>query len=76
MSFTHRPAHRISASGPTSPAEQQARVDLELATRDYRGNQLAEKGKAGFSIYAPADDASRVRAAAQDPHLILEILSL
>jgi hypothetical protein len=55
---------------------EQARVDLELATRDYRGNQLAEKGKAGFSIYAPADDASRVRAAAQDPHLILEILSL
>jgi hypothetical protein len=55
---------------------EQARVDLELATRDYRGNQLAQKGKAGFSIYAPADDASRVRAAAQDPHLILEILSL
>jgi DNA-binding MarR family transcriptional regulator len=55
---------------------EQARVDLELATRDYRGNQLAEKGRAGFSIYAPADDASRVRAAAQDPHLILEILSL
>jgi DNA-binding MarR family transcriptional regulator len=55
---------------------EQARVDLELATRDYRGNQLAEKGKAGFSIYAPADDAARVRAAAQDPHLILEILSL
>jgi len=55
---------------------EQARIDLELATRDYRGNQLAEKGKAGFSIYAPADDASRVRAAAQDPHLISEILSL
>jgi len=53
-----------------------ARVDLELATRDYRGHHLAEKGKAGFSIYAPADDASRVRAAVQDPHLISEILSL
>jgi DNA-binding MarR family transcriptional regulator len=55
---------------------EQARVDLELATRDYRGNQIAEKAKAGFSIYAPAEDASRVRAAAQDPHLILEILSI
>jgi hypothetical protein len=55
---------------------EQARVDLELATRDYRGNQLTEKAKAGFSIYAPAEDASRVRAAAQDPHLILEILSI
>ena len=55
---------------------EQSRVDLELATRDYRGHHLAEKGKAGFSIYASADDASRVRAAAQDPHLISEILSL
>src|ERR1700691_6015393 len=55
---------------------EQSRVDLELATRDYRGHHLADKGKAGFSIYAPADDASRVRAAAQDPHLISEILSL
>lgn len=55
---------------------EQSRVDLELATRDYRGHHLAEKGRAGFSIYAPADDASRVRAAAQDPHLISEILSL
>jgi DNA-binding MarR family transcriptional regulator len=55
---------------------EQSRVDLELATRDYRGHHLAEKSKAGFSIYAPADDASRVRAAAQDPHLISEILSL
>ena len=43
---------------------EQARVDLELATRDYRGQHLAEKGKAGFSIYASADDAPRVRAAA------------
>lgn len=55
---------------------EQSRVDLELATRDYRGHHLAAKGKAGFSIYAPADDASRVRAAVQDPHLISEILSL
>jgi hypothetical protein len=55
---------------------EQSRVDLELATRDYRGHHLAEKGKAGFSIYAAADDASRVRAAVQDPHLISEILSL
>ena len=55
---------------------EQSRVDLELATRDYRGHHITEKGKAGFSIYAPADDASRVRAAAQDPHLISEILSL
>jgi len=55
---------------------EQARVDLELATKDYRASHLAEKGKAGFSVYAPAGDADRVRAAIQDPHLISEILSL
>ena len=51
-------------------------VRIEYETRDYRGHHLAGKGKAGFSIYATADDASRVRAAVQDPHLISEILSL
>lgn len=55
---------------------EQARVDLELATKDYRGHHVAEKAKAGFSIYAPADDAPRLRAALQDPELITEILSL
>jgi hypothetical protein len=55
---------------------EQARVDLELATKDYRGHHIAEKAKAGFSIYAPANDAPRLRAALQDPELITEILSL
>jgi hypothetical protein len=53
-----------------------AHLDLELATRDYRGHHLAEKAKAGFSIYAPREDASRVRGALQDPHLITDILAL
>jgi hypothetical protein len=56
--------------------DEQARVDLELVTSDYRGHHLAEKAQAGFSIYAPADEATRVRAALQDPHLMTEILSL
>jgi hypothetical protein len=56
--------------------QEQARVDLELATKDYRAHRVAEKAKAGFSIYAPADDAPRLRAALQDPELITEILSL
>ena len=55
---------------------EQAHIDLELATRAYRGQHLAEKAKAGFSIYASAQDAPRLRAALQDPHLISEILSL
>ena len=55
---------------------EHARIDLELATRAYRGQHLSEKAKAGFSIYASAQDAPRLRAALQDPHLISEILSL
>jgi hypothetical protein len=55
---------------------EQARVDLELATKDYRGHHVADKAKAGFSIYALADEAPRLRAGLQDPQLITEILSL
>lgn len=55
---------------------QQARVDLELATRDYRSAGIAEKAKAGFTIYAPRDEAARLRAAIRDPELTRGILSL
>jgi len=34
---------------------ERARVDLELATSHYRGRNLAEKVRAGFSIYAHAE---------------------
>lgn len=55
---------------------QQARVDLELATQDYRAAGIAEKANAGFTIYAPRDEASRLRAAIRDPELTRGILSL
>ena len=55
---------------------EQARVDLELATQDYRERGLAEKSKAGFTIYAPGNEADRLRAAIRDPELTKEILSL
>lgn len=55
---------------------QQARVDLELATEDYRAAGLAEKARAGFAIYAPRDEAARLRAAIRDPELTRGILSL
>lgn len=55
---------------------QQARVDLELATEDYRTAGIAEKAKAGFTIYAPRDEAARLRAAIRDPELTRGILSL
>ncbi|HEV2313799.1 MAG TPA: hypothetical protein VGR94_00715 [Candidatus Acidoferrales bacterium] len=55
---------------------QQARVDLELATEDYRAAGIAEKTRAGFTIYAPRDEAARLRAAIRDPELTRGILSL
>lgn len=55
---------------------QQARVDLELATQDYRSAGITEKTKAGFMIYAPRDEAARLRAAIRDLELTRGILSL
>lgn len=56
--------------------QTQARVDLELATQDYRERGLAEKSRAGFTIYACGNEADRLRAAIRDPELTKEILSL
>ena len=52
------------------------RVDLELATREYRPRSLAEKAKAGFSIYGRAEDASRLRRILDERELSREILTL
>jgi len=55
---------------------ERARVDLELATSHYRGRNLAEKVRAGLSIYAHAEDASRLRRVLDQRELTAEILSL
>ena len=51
-------------------------VDLELATRDYRPRALTQKAKAGFSIYAPREDASKLRRVFDESELTARILSL
>jgi len=48
----------------------------ELANSHYRGRNLAEKVRAGFSIYARAEDASKLRRVLDQRELIAEILSL
>jgi hypothetical protein len=53
-----------------------ARVDLELVTGHYRGRNLAEKVRAGFSIYARAEEASKLRRILDQRELTAEILSL
>ena len=53
-----------------------ARVDLELATEHYRGSNLAEKVRAGFSLYARAQNAPGLRRVLDQKELTAEILSL
>jgi len=55
---------------------ERARVDLELATGHYRGRNLSEKVRAGFSLYARADDVSKLRKVLDQRELTAEILSL
>ena len=55
---------------------ERARVDLELATGHYRGRNLAEKVGAGFSLYANADDVSKLKRVLDQRELTAEILSL
>ena len=55
---------------------ERARVDLELATSHYRGRNLSEKVRAGFSLYAHANDISNLRRILDQRELTAEILSL
>ncbi|HKW18308.1 MAG TPA: hypothetical protein VJO35_12450 [Terriglobales bacterium] len=55
---------------------QMARVNLELATKNYRPSQLQAKAQAGFTLYAPAQDSDRLRRVLNDREITAEILSL
>jgi hypothetical protein len=58
-------------------AEMERRhVDLELATRNYRPRALAEKARAGFSLYELREDASRLRHVLDEREINADILSL
>ena len=58
------------------PDQSMARVNLELTTEDYRPRQLADKARAGFTLYTHGDDASHLRRVLSDRELTAEILSL
>ena len=51
-------------------------AELELATRSYRPRALAERTKAGFSLCASREDASRLRRVMDEREITAEILSL
>jgi hypothetical protein len=55
---------------------ERARADIELATSHYRGRNLQEKVRAGFAIYARAEEAAKLRRVLEQRELIAEILSL
>jgi hypothetical protein len=55
---------------------EMARLDLELVTEHYRGCTLADKVKAGFSLYASRGEADRLRRVLDGHELTAEIFSL
>jgi hypothetical protein len=55
---------------------ERGHIDLELATRNYRPRALAQKAKAGFSIYAPREDASKLRRVFDESELTAQIFAL
>jgi hypothetical protein len=55
---------------------QLTRVNLELATKNYRSNHLQAKAQAGFTLYAPSQDSDRLRRVLNDREITAEILSL
>ena len=58
------------------PDGEIARVDLELVTEHYRGRSIADKVRAGFSLYTPRGEADRLRRVLDQKELVAEILSL
>jgi hypothetical protein len=55
---------------------QLTRVNLELATKNYRTSHLQAKAQAGFTLYAPAQDSDRLRRVLNDREITAEILAL
>jgi hypothetical protein len=52
------------------------RVNLELVTEHYGGRQMAEKARAGFSLYTPRGEGDRLRRVLDQQQLTAETYSL
>jgi len=52
------------------------RLDLEIATRDYRPHGLAEKAKAGFHLFAKPQDHPKLRRVLDTHEITAEIFAL
>jgi hypothetical protein len=54
----------------------EAGVDLEYLTETYRHGDISSKARAGFHLYAPHDQASRVHRVIDQHHILAEILTI
>ena len=54
----------------------ECRVDLEYLTETYRQGDISAKAQAGFSLYAPHDQAPRLHRVLDQHHIMTEILSI
>jgi DNA-binding PadR family transcriptional regulator len=53
-----------------------AHANLELVSKNYRGDAIRSKAGAGFKVYARAGDSNRVKRALQDTGAVEELLSI
>lgn len=51
-------------------------VDLELATREYRSQGMADKARAGFHLFARHQDLPRLRRVLNEQELTARIFTL
>ena len=52
------------------------RLDLEIATRDYRPQGLGEKAKAGFHLFARQQDHPKLRRVLDSQEITARIFAL
>jgi len=57
-------------------AKELERIDLELATREYRSQGLAAKARAGFHLYARHQDIDRLRRVMDQQEITARIFAL
>lgn len=57
-------------------AQEIERIDLELATREYRSQGLATKARAGFHLYARHQDVDRLRRVMDQHEITARIFAL
>jgi hypothetical protein len=53
-----------------------AHANLELVSKNYRGDAMRSKAGAGFKVYVRAGDSNRVKRALQDSAAVEELLSI